>query len=148
MASHRLVSGLPRVFPSLPPSPAPLCTPCIAGRLRATPHSSSLRPATAPFQTLHLDVWGPGPTQGPERERYFLVVVDNFSRYTTVFPLAKKSEVTSTLIRWLLATEGTRGRRVSCLHSDGGGDFRSGILAGFCGEQGIVQSWTLPRSPQ
>ncbi|CAI7769813.1 unnamed protein product [Closterium sp. NIES-54] len=148
MASHRLVSGLPRVFPSLPPSSAPPCTPCVAGCLRATPHSSSLRPATAPFQTLHLDVWGPAPTLGPERERYFLVVVDDFSRYTTVFPLAKKSEVTSTLIRWLLATEGTRGRHVSCLHSDRGGKFQSGILAGFCGEQSIVQSWTLPESPQ
>ncbi|CAI7825374.1 unnamed protein product, partial [Closterium sp. NIES-54] len=79
----------------------------------ATPHSSSLRLATAPFQTLHLDVWGPAPTMGPERERYFLVVVDDYSRYTTVFSLAKKSEVTSTLIRWLLATEGTRGSRVA-----------------------------------
>ncbi|CAI7905425.1 unnamed protein product [Closterium sp. NIES-54] len=56
MASHRLVSGLPSVFPLLPPSPAPPCTPCVAGCLRATLHSSSLRPATAPFQTLQLDV--------------------------------------------------------------------------------------------
>ncbi|CAI7877770.1 unnamed protein product [Closterium sp. NIES-53] len=77
MANHRLVSVLPRVFAWLPPSPAPPCTPCAAGRLRATPHSSSLRPATAPFQTLHLDAWGPTPSQGPERERYFLVVVDD-----------------------------------------------------------------------
>ncbi|CAI7841066.1 unnamed protein product [Closterium sp. NIES-54] len=123
MASHRLVSGLPIVFPWLPPLPAPPCTPCVAGRLRATPHSS-LRSATAPFQTLHLDVWGPAPTQGPEREHYFLVVDDDFSRYTMVFPLAKKSEVTSTLIRWLLATEGTRGHCVSCLHSDSGSEFR------------------------
>ncbi|CAI5957780.1 unnamed protein product [Closterium sp. NIES-64] len=148
MLSQGLVSGLPRTFPSLPLSPAPPCSPCVAGRLRGTPHSSSLRPATAPFETLHLDVWGPAPTQGSGRERYFLVVVDDFSRYTMVFPLAKKSEVTATLIRWLLATEGTRGRRVSCLHSDRGGEFRSGILGGFCGEQGITQSWTLPESPQ
>ncbi|CAI7838502.1 unnamed protein product, partial [Closterium sp. NIES-53] len=40
MASHRLVSGLPRVFGLLPPSPALPCTPCVAGHLRATPHSS------------------------------------------------------------------------------------------------------------
>ncbi|CAI7740092.1 unnamed protein product, partial [Closterium sp. NIES-54] len=93
MASHSLVSSLPRVFLSLPPFLAPPCTPRIAGCLRATPHSSSLRLATAPFQTLHLDVWGPAPTMGPERERYFLVVVDDYSRYTTVFSLAKKSEV-------------------------------------------------------
>ncbi|CAI7877492.1 unnamed protein product [Closterium sp. NIES-53] len=146
MASRRLVSGLPRVFASLPPSPAPPYIPCVPGRLRATSRSSSLRPATVPFQTLHLDVWGPAPTQGPGRESYFLVVVDDYSIYTTVFPLAKKSEVTSTLIRWLLATEGTRGRRVSCLHSDRGGEFCSGILRGFCSKQGISQSWTLPES--
>ncbi|CAI7733105.1 unnamed protein product [Closterium sp. NIES-54] len=148
MASHCLVLGLLHIFPSLPPSLAPPCTPCVAGRLRATPHSSSLRLATAPFQTLQLDVWGPAPTRGPERERYCLVVVDDYSRYTTVFPLMKKSEVTSTLTQWLLATEGTRGSRVRCLHSDRGGDFRSGILAGFCGEHGIRQSWTLPESRQ
>ncbi|CAI5461534.1 unnamed protein product, partial [Closterium sp. Yama58-4] len=148
MASQRLVSGLPRIFPSLPPSLAPPCTPCVAGRLRATPHSSSLPPTTALFQTLHLDVWGPAARQGPEWERYFLVVVDDYSSYTTVFPLAKKSEVTSTLIRWLLTTADTRGSRVRCLHSDRGGEFRSYVLTGFCGEQGIAQSWTLPESPQ
>ncbi|CAI7929659.1 unnamed protein product [Closterium sp. NIES-54] len=119
-ASHRLVLGLPRGFASLPPLPAPPCTPCVAGRLHPTPHSSSLRLATAPFQTLHLDVWGPAPMLGPGRERFFLVVVDDYSRYTTVFPLEKKSEVTSTLIRWLLATKGTRGSCVRYLHSDSG----------------------------
>ncbi|CAI7758145.1 unnamed protein product, partial [Closterium sp. NIES-53] len=148
MSSQHLVLGLPRVLPSLLPLLAPPCSPCVEVRLRATPHSSSLCPATEPFETLHLDVWGPASCPGPERESFFLVVVDDYSRYTTVFPLAKKSDVTSTLIRWLLTTADTRDRRVSCLHSDRGGEFRSGILAGFCREQGIRQSWTLPESPQ
>ncbi|CAI7871344.1 unnamed protein product [Closterium sp. NIES-53] len=85
---------------------------------------------------------------GPQRESFFLMVVDDYSCYTTVFPLAKKFDVTSTLIRWLLTTADTHGCRVRCLHSDRGGEFRSGILAGFCHEQGIRQSWTLPESPQ
>ncbi|CAI7878404.1 unnamed protein product [Closterium sp. NIES-53] len=63
---------------------------------------------------------GMTPCLGPERERYFLVVVDDYSCYTIVFPLAKKSEVTSTLIWWLLAIEGTRSSRVRCLHFDRG----------------------------
>ncbi|CAI7820941.1 unnamed protein product, partial [Closterium sp. NIES-54] len=130
MSSQHLVLGLPR------------------GWLRATPHSSSLRPATEPFETLHLDVWGPASRPGLERESFFLVVVDDYSRYTTVFPLAKKSDVASTLIRWLLTTKGTRGRRVSCLHSDHVGEFRSNVLNGFYRKQGIHQSWTLPDSPQ
>ncbi|CAI7810953.1 unnamed protein product [Closterium sp. NIES-53] len=90
MASQGLVSGLPHMLELLPRSPAPPCTPCIEGQLRTTPHSSSLRPATAPFQTFHFDVWGPAPRHGPERESFFLVVADDYSRYTTVFPLAKK----------------------------------------------------------
>ncbi|CAI7731929.1 unnamed protein product [Closterium sp. NIES-54] len=109
MSSQRLVLGLPRFLPSLRPSLAPPCGPYVEGRLRATPHSSSLRPATEPFETLHLDVWGPASRPGPERESFFLVVVDDHSRYTAVFPLAKKSDVTSTLIRWLLTTADTRG---------------------------------------
>ncbi|CAI7870907.1 unnamed protein product [Closterium sp. NIES-54] len=76
------------------------------------------------------------------------MVVDDYSKYTTVFPLVKTSEVNSMLIRWLLASEGTRGSFVRCLHSNRGGEFRSDVLGGFCGEQGIIQSWTLPDSPQ
>ncbi|CAI7879614.1 unnamed protein product, partial [Closterium sp. NIES-53] len=59
MHSRLLVSGLPRSLPPLPPSPAPPCLPCVEGRQRATPHSSSFPPTTAPLQTLHMDVWGP-----------------------------------------------------------------------------------------
>ncbi|CAI7736762.1 unnamed protein product [Closterium sp. NIES-53] len=115
------ISSQHLVLPSLPPSLAPPCGPYVEGWLGATPLSSSLRPATEPFGTLHLDVRGPTPRPGPERESFFLVAIDDYSRYTTVIPLAKKSEVTSTLIRWILTT----GRRVSCLHSDRWGEFRS-----------------------
>ncbi|CAI7870200.1 unnamed protein product [Closterium sp. NIES-53] len=50
---------------------------------RAAPHSSLFPPTTAPFQTLHLDVWGPSPVRGPRQERYFQIVVDDYSRYIT-----------------------------------------------------------------
>ncbi|CAI7849109.1 unnamed protein product [Closterium sp. NIES-54] len=86
MHSHLLVSGLPRSLPPLPPSPAPPCLPCVEGRQRAAPHSSSFPPTSAPLQTLHMDVWGPACVSGQSRERYFLLVVDDYTRYTTVFP--------------------------------------------------------------
>ncbi|CAI7744773.1 unnamed protein product, partial [Closterium sp. NIES-54] len=58
MASRALVSGLPRSLPPLPPGPAPTCVPCVEGRQRAAPHSSSFPPTEAPLQTLHMDVKG------------------------------------------------------------------------------------------
>ncbi|CAI7918420.1 unnamed protein product, partial [Closterium sp. NIES-53] len=92
MHSRLLVSGLPTSLPPLPPSPAPPCLPCVEGRQRADRHSSLFPPTTAPLQTLHMDVWGPTRVSGQGRERNFLLVVDDYARYTTVFPLCSKGE--------------------------------------------------------
>ncbi|CAI7759711.1 unnamed protein product, partial [Closterium sp. NIES-53] len=121
MASRALVSGLPRSLPPLPPGPAPTCVPCVEGRQRAGPHSSSFPPTEAPLQTLHMDVLGPARVRGQGHERYFLLVVDDYSRYTTVFPLRSK---------------------------DRGGEFSSDLLRAFCRLEGIRQTFTLPASPQ
>ncbi|CAI7747344.1 unnamed protein product [Closterium sp. NIES-54] len=97
MHSRLLVSGLPRSLPPLPPSFAPPYLPCVEGRQRAAPHSSSFPPTTAPQQTLHMDVWGPARVSGQDRECYFILVVDDYTRYTTVFPLRSKGEVLDVL---------------------------------------------------
>ncbi|CAI7810466.1 unnamed protein product, partial [Closterium sp. NIES-53] len=154
MASRALVSGLPRFLPPLPPGPAPTCVPCVEGRQRAAPHSSSFPPTEAPLQTLHMDVWGPARVCGQGHERYFLLVVDDYSRYTTVFPLHSKGEVTEVLIDWI---RGARRRLsesfgsdlpVLRLHSDRGGEFSSDLLRAFCRLEGIHQTFTLPASSQ
>ncbi|CAI7898287.1 unnamed protein product, partial [Closterium sp. NIES-54] len=154
MASRVLVSGLPRSLPPLPPGPAPTCIPCVEGRQRAAPHSSEFPPTEAPLQTLHMDVWGPARVRGQGHERYFLLVVDDYSRYTTVFPLCSKGEVTEVLIDWIRPTR-LRLREsfgshfpVLRLHSDRGGEFSSAHLGAFCRAQGIRETFTLPASPQ
>ncbi|CAI5995466.1 unnamed protein product [Closterium sp. NIES-64] len=98
MASRLLVSGLPRSLPPLPHGPGPTCVPCVEGRQCAAPHSSQFPRTEAPLQTLHMDVWGPARVRGQGHERYFLLVVDDYSRYTTVFPLRSKGDVTKTFM--------------------------------------------------
>ncbi|CAI7799282.1 unnamed protein product, partial [Closterium sp. NIES-53] len=92
LASRTLVSGLPRSLPPLPPGPAPTCVPCVEGRQRAAPHSSEFPPTEALLQTLHMDVWGQARVCGKGHERYFLLVVEDYSRYTTAFPVRRKGE--------------------------------------------------------
>ncbi|CAI5979740.1 unnamed protein product [Closterium sp. NIES-65] len=137
MASRVLVSGLPRSLPPLPPGPAPACVPCVEGRQRAAPHSSQFPPIEAPLQTLHMDVRGPARVRGQGHERYFLLVVDDYSRYTTVFPLRSKGDVTEVLIDWIRAARLQLRRSfgsdfpVLRLHSDRGGEFSSGLLRAY-----------------
>ncbi|CAI7809252.1 unnamed protein product [Closterium sp. NIES-54] len=126
--SRLLVSGIPRSLPPLPPSPAPPCLPCIEGRQRAAPHSSSFPPTSAPLQTLHMDV--------------------------KVFPLRSKGQVVDVLIPWIRAVDLQLRERFSAdlsvmrLHSDRGVEFSFELLRDFCRGEGILQSFTLPASPQ
>ncbi|CAI7781631.1 unnamed protein product, partial [Closterium sp. NIES-54] len=101
-----------------------------------------------------MDVWGPARVCGQGHERYFLLVVDDYSRYTTVFPLRSKGDVSEVLIDWICAARLQLRESfgsdfpVLRLHSDRGGEFSSARLGAFCRAQGIRQTFTLPASPQ
>ncbi|CAI7834227.1 unnamed protein product [Closterium sp. NIES-53] len=88
-------------------SPPALAYPALPSLRRgAAAHRSALlliSPTSAPLQTLHMDVWGPAHVKGQGRERYFLLVVDDYTRYTTVFHLRSKGEVLDVLIPWIRA---------------------------------------------
>ncbi|CAI7857254.1 unnamed protein product [Closterium sp. NIES-54] len=101
-----------------------------------------------------MDVWGPARVRGQGHERYFLLVVDDYSRYTTVFPLRSKGDVTEVLIDWIRAARLQLRESfgsdfpVLRLHSDRGGEFSSARLGAFCRARGIRQTFTIPASPQ
>ncbi|CAI7931072.1 unnamed protein product, partial [Closterium sp. NIES-54] len=141
---HRLGPSLPFLWGLPPPV-------FLVSRAGSAP---PLTPTEAPLQTLHMDVWGPARVRGQGHERYFLLVVDDNSRYTTVFPLRSKGEVTEVLIDWIrgarrqLSESFGSNLPVLRLHSDRGGEFSSDLLRAFCRSEGIRQTFTLPASPQ
>jgi len=45
------------------------------------------------FDLIHVDMWGPYSFTSIHGHKYFLTIVDDYSRYTWVFPLKQKSEV-------------------------------------------------------
>ncbi|CAI7807658.1 unnamed protein product [Closterium sp. NIES-53] len=91
---------------------------------------------------------------GSSREGYFLLVVDDYTQYTKVFPLRSKGEVVDVLIPWIRAVRHQLREQfrhdllVLRLHSDRGGEFSSDLLRDFCHGEGILLSFTLPDSPQ
>ncbi|CAI7756400.1 unnamed protein product [Closterium sp. NIES-53] len=110
-------------------------------------------PTIAPLQSLHMDMWGPARVSEQSRERYFLLAVEDYTRYTTVFPLRSKGEVPDVLMPWIrtvclqLRERFREDLPVLRLHSDRGGEFSSDLLRDFCRGEGILHSFTLPASP-
>ncbi|CAI7895648.1 unnamed protein product [Closterium sp. NIES-53] len=111
-------------------------------------------PSLPRLRGMHFRLLVSGLPSGQGRERYFLLVVDNYMRYTTVFPLHSKGEVLDVLIPWIRAVCLQLHERfredlpVLRLHSDRGGEFSSNLLREFCCGEGILQSFTFLASPQ
>ncbi|CAI7882918.1 unnamed protein product [Closterium sp. NIES-53] len=88
------------------------------------------------------------------RERYFLLVVDDYTRYTTVFLLRNKVQIRDVLIPCIRAVRLQLYERfrqdfpILRLHSERGGEFSSDLLQKFRRGEGILHSFTLPASPQ
>ena len=45
------------------------------------------------FELIHFDVWGPSPVASIGRSRYFVVFIDDYSRYSWIFPMKSRSEI-------------------------------------------------------
>ena len=50
------------------------------------------------FDLIHVDVWGPYSLSSIHGHKYFLTIVDDYSRYTWIFPLKQKYEVVKILL--------------------------------------------------
>ena len=60
------------------------CMPCQFGKQTALPFNNSVSHALSYFDLIHSDVWGLSPISTPGGSRYFVIFVDDFSRYTWI----------------------------------------------------------------
>jgi hypothetical protein len=59
-----------------------LCGACLAGKQRSTPFSQQARyRATRPPELVHGDLCGPITSATPSGKKFFLLLVDDMSRY-------------------------------------------------------------------
>ncbi|MDU5411039.1 MAG: reverse transcriptase domain-containing protein [Staphylococcus haemolyticus] len=104
---------------------------------------------TRPFEVIHVDVCGPFDNpKAHDNARYFLTIVDRFSRFVTAIPLARKSE-TSTMIQDFIRQSFTELRATHYpkqLRSDNGSEIFNDNLTEFLKAEGIKLCPTHPHS--
>ncbi|GJX46834.1 retrovirus-related pol polyprotein from transposon TNT 1-94 [Tanacetum coccineum] len=145
LAKHNLVSGLP----SLTFSKDKKCSTCEKGKhYRASFKTKRSFSINKSLHLLHMDLFGPVKTQTINHNKYTLIIVDEYSRYTWVFCLKKKSDAAECIISFIRKMENLNEVRVNELRSDNGIEFRNHKLEEFCDEKGISQNFSSPCTPE
>jgi hypothetical protein len=97
LSKHRL--------PALSNKPSQVCPACQQGKMHRLHFGSSPTVSRFPLNLLFLDVWGCAPLLSINNKQYYLCIVDDFSRYSWLFPLTSKSDVLSVFIKFKALVE-------------------------------------------
>ena len=80
------------------------CTSCQLGKQSALPFNNSESISNSIFELIYSDVWGPSPVASIGGFRYFVVFIDDYSRYNWIFPMKFRSEllpIYNNFAKWL-----------------------------------------------
>jgi transposase InsO family protein len=123
-----------------------LCDACLAGKHRRTPFPQrALSRTTKVLELLHGDLCGPVSLPTPSGNRYFLLLVDEHSRWIALLPI--KDGAATAIKRIQAAAERKTGERVCALRTDRGGEFLAKDFEKYCAELGLRCELTAPYSP-
>jgi transposase InsO family protein len=103
---------------------------------------------TRPLEIVHTNLVGPTTTKGLKGERYFMLLVDDYTRMSAICFLKNKSESFENFKIYKEMIENEMDSRIKCLRSDNGGDFTSKKFMDYCNNHGIKRQLSIARTPQ
>jgi transposase InsO family protein len=95
-----------------------------------------------------MDTVGPSRVRSMRGKWYALVIVNEYSRYSSVFFLESKDQVCEHFRLLALRLNNEHPNCLKAIHSDNGTEFRKTSFDEFCLEHGIDQQFSAPRVPQ
>lgn len=78
-----------------------------------------------PFELSHSDVWGPSHALSMDGSRYYIHFIDDFTRFTWIFPLKLKSDYFKVFVQFNAFIERQFNSKIYCLQTYWGGEFKS-----------------------
>ncbi|CAI7839158.1 unnamed protein product [Closterium sp. NIES-53] len=125
------------------------CETCLTSKFSRFPFHSAVGQSSDPVELVHVDLVGPMNVNGDGGALYSMTMVDDYTRLTWSFPLAKKSDAARVIIEeWLPMVERESGKWVKAIRSDRGGDFLGVEFRSWLKRHGIKQQLTTAYSPQ
>ncbi|WVZ88500.1 hypothetical protein U9M48_035017 [Paspalum notatum var. saurae] len=144
MSRERMVRGLPRIE-----HVSELCDSCLAGKQRRSLFAKKAKyRAGDRLELVHGDLCGPISPATHGGRKYFLLLVDDCTRYMWLRLLASKDEAPEAIKHFEAKVETEMGNKLKVLRTDRGGEFTSVEFGRYCAEEGVERHLTAPYPPQ
>ena len=88
MSNMEVVSGMPCLQANNRENRS---TACLTGKMTCIPFRASTHRTKEPLELVHSDLCGPMQTQSLAGCRYFILLIDNFTKYTSIYLLKSKN---------------------------------------------------------
>ena len=120
---------------------------CQLAKSRQLPFLKSQTVTHSPLELVHSDIWT-SPVFSISGCKYYAIFVDDYSRYSWLFPLKQKSYMLDCFIKFKCLIENLLTCKIKKLQTDGGGEYTSYHFKQFLSTHGILHRITCPHTPQ
>jgi hypothetical protein len=93
--SNNRLSQMTCLYPSITCDNKAICDVCHFSKQNKLPYPSSKSHTQSKFELLHFDIWGPLVVPSIHGHKYFLKIVDGYSRFVWIILLKNKSVVST-----------------------------------------------------
>ena len=100
------------------------------------------------LELVHGDLYGPITPATNGGRWYFLLLMDDCSRYMWLQLLMSKDEAAVAIKKFKVSAEAESGKKLCVLSTDRGGEFTSVEFTAYYADKGVVRHHTAPYSPQ
>ncbi|GJW82057.1 ribonuclease H-like domain-containing protein [Tanacetum coccineum] len=124
------------------------CEVCQRAKQTREPFPLSDHVSSSLGELVHLDLWGSYKVTSSEGFRYFLTVVDDYTRAVWVYLIKSKDEVSHFVIIFYNLIENQFKRKIKVFRSDNGIEFVNQTVNKFCADKGIIHQTSCAYTPQ
>jgi transposase InsO family protein len=112
------------------------------------PFNNSESIESASFDLIHSDVWGPSPVPSMSGSRYFVIFVDDFSRYTLVFLMKSCYKLFDIYRNFAKMVETQFSKCIKAFRSDNALEYTQHAFQNILKHYGIASHLSCPGTSQ
>ncbi|KAK9067609.1 hypothetical protein SSX86_011720 [Deinandra increscens subsp. villosa] len=132
---------------SLLPKPT-ICVSCELSKGHKLPFAINNKRSLHVLDLIHCDLWGPAPVSSSDGYLYYVIFVDDHSRFTWFYPLKTKTGFYSVLTAFIKLVQTQCSRKIKIFQSDGGTEFVNHTVRKILEDNGTLHRLSCPYTPQ